>query len=585
RKTGNAGPKGPMPAGVGFIMTIAATLAALTADYWEFHLREHPATALELDDRRYSRELFKESIADHARRDREAAVFLQRLETLPADDLRDQDALTYHLLERELCDAREHFAFRSHVRPMLFPDGPEGRLAHAIEKTTLASRTDAEDYLARLESIPDLFVAWMERLRVGVDAGYRLPDVLLPRICRTAESYLSPPVHKSVWYKPMTASAAHAGAPFERARADLKTLIVEKIQPAYRRWIDDLRTLFTSRCRSSVAISEEPDGVEYYRFLVRNHTTTSLEPRQIYEIGRGETARIRSEMEHVAGQAGFDGSLADFRSQLSSDPRFVSKSAEELRERVEVLAKRIERRIPEFFGRLPRMTYGVESIPEALAEQLPPAYAQPSPASGRMAGVFWVTSLPKACPSYLHVPLTLHEAWPGHLMHIALVQEMTSLPAFRRHGLAGYSAYIEGWALYCERLGHEFGLLTEPAAQYGRLEMEMWRAVRLVVDTGIHAMGWSRAQAIAYMAEHLTLPAATIEAEVDRYIGWPGQALAYKLGEIKVRELRERATHQLGTRFDLRAFHDRVIDCGPVTLDLLDQHVQSWLDSQTAAAA
>jgi uncharacterized protein (DUF885 family) len=558
--------------------------AALAADFWEFHLQENPTAALELDAPRPCRALFKDSIADHVRRDQRAEAFLERLRGLPTDGLREQDFISSQLLERQLRDLREHFAFQSHLRPGLYPTGPETRIAFVLGKMTLATPAEADDYLARIESIPAFFAACRERLWAGVEAGYRLPEVLLSRVCRAAESYLAAPIEQSVWLKPMATALGRDAPAFKRARADLETLIAEKVQPAYREWADQLRSRYAKYCRSSIAISDEPAGTDYYDFLVRYQTTTTLDPKQIHAIGRAETARIRSEMEQVASQAGFESSLSEYRAALSADSKFIARSGEELRERMEILAKRIERRIPEFFGRLPRMTYGVESIPEALAAQLPPAYAQPNPSNGRAAGIFWVTSVPKACPSYLHVPFAMHEGWPGHLMHFALIQEMRSLPAFRRHTTGDYSAFVEGWALYCERLGHEFGLLNEPAAHYGRLEMEIWRAVRLVVDTGIHAMGWSREQAIAYMSEHLTLPPTTIAAEVDRYIGWPGQALAYKVGEIKVRELRDRATEALGPGFDLRAFHDRLLDCGLVTLDLLDRHIQSWIDLRRSEA-
>jgi uncharacterized protein (DUF885 family) len=559
--------------------------AALVSDFWEFHLQENPTAALELDQPRPCRVLFRDSMADHARRDRQAGVFLARLSQLPTQELPGQELISLQLLERQLRDLREHFAFESHLRPILFPTGPDARIAFALGKMTLATPAEAEDYLARIESIPSFFEACRERLWAGVAAGYRLPGVLLSRICGAAESYVSAPAQRSVWLRPMTTALDRDTPAFKRIGADLEAVIEAKVRPAYQRWVEDLRSRYARHCREGIAISDEPAGADYYEFLVRSQTTTALEPGQIHAIGRAETARIRSEMERVANQAGFEGDLRGYRAALGSDPKFIARSGEELRERMEILAKRIERRIPEFFGRLPRMTYGVESIPEALAAQLPPAYAQPNPSNGRASGVFWVTSVPRACPSYMHVPFAMHEGWPGHLMHFALIQEMRSLPDFRRHSTGDYSAFVEGWALYCERLGHEFGLLNEPAAHYGRLEMEIWRAVRLVVDTGIHAMGWGREQAIAYMTEHLTLPAATIAAEVDRYIGWPGQALAYKVGEIKVRELRERAADSLGARFDLRAFHDRLLDCGLVTLDLLDQHIQSWIDSRLAEVA
>jgi len=560
-------------------------IAALASDFWEFHLQENPTAALELDQPRSCRVLFKDSLADHARRDRQAGVFLTRLSQLSAHELQERELISLQLLERQLRDLREHFAFQSHLRPVLFPTGPETRIAFVLGKMTLATPAEAEDYLARIESIPAFFEACRERLWAGAAAGYRLPEVLLSRICGAAESYVAAPLERSVWLKPMATAHGRDTPEFKRVRTALEAVIAAKVRPAYQGWVEELRSRYARHCRAGISIGDEPAGADYYDFLVRCQTTTTLEPGQIHAIGCAETARIRSEMEQVASQAGFEDNLRGYRVSLGSDPRFIAKSGEELRERMEILAKRIERRIPEFFGRLPRMTYGVESIPEALAAQLPPAYAQPNPSNGRASGVFWVTSVPGACPSYMHVPFAMHEGWPGHLMHFALIQEMRSLPDFRRHSTGDYSAFVEGWALYCERLGHEFGLLNEPAAHYGRLEMEIWRAVRLVVDTGIHAMGWSRAQAIAYMAEHLTLPAATIEAEVDRYIGWPGQALAYKVGEIKVRELRDRATDALGVRFDLRAFHDRLLDCGLVTLDLLDRHIQSWIDAQHPEAA
>jgi uncharacterized protein (DUF885 family) len=229
------------------------------------------------------------------------------------------------------------------------------------------------------------------------------------------------------------------------------------------------------------------------------------------------------------------------------------------------------------------MTYGVQSIPESVAHGMPPAYAQPNPADRTSSGVHWVTSIPAMCPQYLHIPLALHEAWPGHLMHVALIQEQTHLPAFRRYGALGYSACLEGWALYCERLGEEMGLYDTPQKRYGPIEMEMWRAVRLVVDTGLHARNWTRRQAIDFAAGHLALPLATIEAEVDRYIAMPAQALAYQLGNLRFRSMRKKAELRLGERLRLRDFHDALMACGPVTLPILEELMLDWIDKQAAA--
>ncbi len=252
------------------------------------------------------------------------------------------------------------------------------------------------------------------------------------------------------------------------------------------------------------------------------------------------------------------------------------------------MSKRIDAHIPEFFGQIPRATYGVRSIPMAISAAMPPAYAQPSPADNSAAGVHWITSHPEKMPRYMHIPIALHEAWPGHLMHLARIQELSALPAFRRFGALNYSACLEGWALYCEGLGEDMGLYDSPEKRYGRLEMEMWRAVRLVVDTGLHAEGWSRQRAIDYFRGHVAMPVETIEAEVDRYVGLPGQALGYQLGNRMFRELRARAERELGSRFDIRAFHDALLSAGAVSLPVLEQTVDAWVEAQrhdTAVAA
>jgi len=561
----------------------AAKLEALAQDYWEFTLREFPHLAHDVGDPRYGTELFHESNADFGRRDGEAARLLARLADLPLAGLNGADSMTAHLLGRELGEARERFAFSSHLRPEFFPLGPEGRLGYAMQKTTLLRPSDAEQFVARLETVPTYFDDHRERLHAGLAAGYRLPSVLIGRIRASVAGYANAPLETHACYRPLAAATTRDPVAFGSLARRGKTFVESRIVPAMQRWLEALGDDYARHCRDTIGIREEPDGEGYYAFLARHFTTKSLTPAEIHAIGLEEVARIRGEMEVVAARAGFPGNLPGLRTHLSTDTRFVARDKEDLRERMEVLAKRIERRIPEFFGRIPRMTYGIDSIPEPLAAQLPPAYAQPNPPSGTSAGVFWVTSLPERCRSYLHAPFALHEAWPGHLMHIALMQEMTELPAFRRYGILNYTAYVEGWAMYCEKLGHDLGFYADPFVHYGALDMEIWRAVRLVVDTGIHAFGWTRDQAIAYMGEQVALPRATIEAEIDRYIGWPGQALGYKIGELTVSGLRAEATKRLGDRLDLRGLHDRFSDAGPVTLDLLETHVRAWIAAAAAA--
>ncbi|MFO1287747.1 MAG: DUF885 family protein [Rubrivivax sp.] len=379
------------------------------------------------------------------------------------------------------------------------------------------------------------------------------------------------------------------GSPFKRTTAAPQpevqaqaaralSLIEKSIAPALAALADCMEHELLPRARDSVACTDEPLGEEYYGFWLRHFPTLpEATPASVHALGLAQVQRIGAEIAAVAAEAGFANDVPGYRRFLRDEKSFYAPTAEALRQQVEALAKRIDGQIPTLVGRLPRITYGVQSIPEAAAQHMPLAYAQPNPADGASAGWLWVSGLPQRVPSYVHLPLVLHEAWPGHLMHIALMQEMDTLPMFRRANFTKYTACLEGWAMYCETLGIDLGLYTTPHQHYGRLDMEMWRACRLVVDTGIHAQGWSRERAVAYMAEHLTMSRGAIEAEVDRYIAMPGQALAYLVGGLKFRELRQRARERLGDRFNLRAYHDQVLAAGPVTLPVLEETVDDWL--------
>ena len=553
----------------------AMQLARLAQDYWQFRLDEEPLLGIDHGHGPSRRRMFRESAEDHARRDHAHAGFLSRLAAIDLAALSGQDALSAALLQRELGEARERYRLEEYLRPSMFPFGPDAYVGLSINKTVLQNNADAEDYLARLATVPQYLSDLAARLGAGLERGHRLPGILLPRVLSNLESYLAGPVDDSIWYKPLRrAGAALEPALHECARA----LIADTLKPAYQAHADALRRLYADGCRDSLSCTDAPQGPAYYRFIAAHYTTVDTPPEDIHRQGLAEVERIAAGIEATAAEAGYPGDVAGFRQRLASDPAFLASSGEALLEHVEVLAKRIDRRIPEFFSWIPRMTYGIESIPPALSQNAPPAYAQPNPADGSSAGIFWVSSLPDRCPTYMHVPLVLHEAWPGHLMHLAVLQEMQDLPDFRRHGAMGYMAYLEGWALYCERLGEDMGFYSDPYSRFGRLEMEMWRALRLVVDTGIHLHGWSRQQAIDLMRRHMSQSDDTIEAEVDRYIGMPGQALSYKMGELKILELRRRAEATLGSGFRLKDFHHRLMTAGPVTLPVLEQHMQAWIE-------
>jgi uncharacterized protein (DUF885 family) len=328
--------------------------------------------------------------------------------------------------------------------------------------------------------------------------------------------------------------------------------------------------------RGSIGASALPDGRDFYRHRVRKYTTLDITPEEVHQTGLAEVARIRAEMQEIMRQVEFDGDFAEFVEYLRNEPKFYAETPEGLMKEAALILKRIDGKLPELFGRLPRMPYGLREIPAYIAPRTTSAYYQPPTGDGTRAGFYNLNTFNlKSRPLYALESLSLHEAVPGHHLQIALQQELEDLPNFRRFG--GATAFVEGWALYAERLGLECGFYTDPYSDFGRLSMEMWRACRLVVDTGMHYLGWTREQAVEFMAANSAESIHNIEAEIDRYIGWPGQALAYKIGELKIRELRARAEAELGEKFDVRAFHDAVLGGGSVPLDVLEQQIEAWI--------
>jgi len=556
-------------------------LAELAERYWQFECEETPLTAALANVPLPDATLFRESADDWARRDRRAAELQQALEAIDEGGLAGQERATHRLLRRELDAVRSHYAVRAHLRPWLFPLGPDFLAVYWANSTAIADAADAARYVERLRTLPGFWRDVEANLDVGAAAGLGWPRAVLACALAGARAGLAGEVGRSPFLGPFHRSAAKAQAAVAAAARHAEEVVGTELRPAQQRYAAALERLHAG-ARDGLSCADNPGGRDYYRAMVRHFTTTAVEPGEVHALGLAEVERIGRAIEVVAADAGYAGDVRGYQDFLSTDPQFVSPSAEALRETMESLCKRIDRQIPRFFGRIPRITYGLESIPEAASAAMPPAYAQPSPADGSAAGVFWVSGLPAKCPSYLHVPIAVHEAWPGHLMHIALIQEATGLPTFRRHGAVKYTACVEGWALYCESLAEEMGLYVTPHQRYGRLEMELWRAVRLVVDTGIHWQGWSREQAVDFMSGRLTLAPETIAGEVDRYAGMPAQALGYQIGNLSLGRLRSRAESTLGARFRHREFHDAVTGAGAVTLPVLEGLIDEWLAARTA---
>ena len=554
-------------------------LLALAERFWQFQRHEFPLTALLAGQPNDDPTMWREAPQDFDRRAQQAGAMLAELARIPTAGLSLQDRITHRLLQRELDDLRDAHATLSHNKPWLLPVGPEFNTIYFANSSAIGTVADAERYVDRLASVPMYLGGVQACLREGLARGVRTPRVVLAAALPNLRSAMAGTAEASPWFGPFKRTPAAAQPGVLRAAARARGVIEQALVPALRALHDTLENEVLPQARDTIACLDDPQGREFYAFWARHFTTTATAtPEAIHALGSSEVARLEDEIAAVAARAGFANDIAGYRRFLSSDPQFLAPSAEALRERCEAVCKCIDAKIPAYFGRLPRITYGVQSIPAAASERMPPAYAQPNPADGTSAGTFWVSSLPEKAPSYLHLPLALHEGWPGHLMHIALMQEMTELPMFRRANFTKYSACLEGWALYCETLGVEMGLYETPHQHYGRLDMEMWRACRLVVDTGIHVKGWTRERAIDYMLARLSLSRATVEAEVDRYIAMPAQALGYQIGNLKFRELRARAQSRLGDRFDVRAYHDQLMAAGPVTLPVLEDVVDDWID-------
>lgn len=551
-------------------------LRDLAQDYWSFEREETPFAPMLAGQTPGMEVPFRESGADHVRRVERAAELRQRLSMIDASAMPAQATATYKLLDRELGAVTELFTVQLHLRPWLLPGGPEFNTAFFANSSAVATVDDADLYVRRLATLPLHIDNLRENLLTGHECGFRYPRSVLTAAARSARAASGVEPRQSPWYGPFRRTPLALDGRAAELAQSAETVIAQALVPALHRYADALSGPLAESARSNLSCVDAPGGQDFYRAMVRYFTTTDMSPEDVHDLGLAEVERLEAALASVAASQGCG--TTEYRARLGADQEFVAPSADALLQSVQSLCKRIDGMIPAWFARIPRATYGVNSIPADASSTLPPAYAQPGPADGSAPGLFWVSGLPAKCPSYLHAALAVHEAWPGHLMHIALLQELDDLPAFRRFGAVKYTACIEGWALYCESLADEMGLYASPAEQFGRLEMEMWRAARLVVDTGIHWYDWSRDKAIGYMSERLSLDGATIAAEVDRYAAMPGQALGYQIGNLKMRDLRARAERRLGPRFSHRAFHEAVMTAGAVTLPVLDDLIEDWLE-------
>lgn len=557
--------------------------AALQHEYESWLLRENPEYASALGVHDYDGMVSDISLAAMDRRAAEAAAMLTRLDAISAAALAEPDQVNRAILRRQLAETVEGNRFGQ--RMMLFTTyaGWHQNFAGLADSSPFGTAADYRSYLDRLARYPALNDEALRITQMAVDGGYVLPCAVLGGAERSISGLITADPDQSRYYAPFTrarpafVTADNWAALQDEARRIIRTAIF----PALAKHRDFFTRVYLPHCAQNVGVSAQPGGAAYYAFRIRQETTTDLSAEEIHQLGLAEVARIRAEMVALAARAGYPSREA-FIAELLTNPRYFAHSPEELMMRVARVTREIDGHLPQLFGRLPRLPYTIREIPAETAEGTTTAYySQGSPSAG-IAGTYYVnTSKLDQRPLWEIPALSLHESVPGHHNQIALQQEL-DLPMWRRN-FTGFTAFVEGWGLYAERLGIEMGLYDTPETDMGRLSYEMWRACRLVVDTGIHAKGWTKEQAVAFMRDNSALTDANIDAEVNRYISWPGQALGYKIGELTIRRLRTRAESELGDRFDIRAFHDAVLGQGPVPMDVLDTQITAWIAQRKAA--
>ena len=570
----------------------ARKFRAYLEEDWKKWLDEYPEMASGAGFPGHEREWTDDSAARIAARQKHLHESSAALTAISRDALPASEQLNYDLYRELLDTAEEGLQYgddaepfrgvtpRNLWMPMNQMDGIQQGAASTLSTQPHKTVADYEDILARLEKLPRKVEQELALLQDGLKKGYTPPKIAIRDLPKQVADLIPSDPAKSALLEPFenfpaTIQQGERTKLHERAA----TLYTNSVAPAFQKLHDYLEKTYLPACRENIAATALPNGATDYQFHIRWQTTTNLTAKQIHEIGQSEVKRIRAEMDKVIAASGFKGTFHEFTQFLRTDPRFYYDDADDLVDGYRIIAKKIDPELAHEFGKLPRLPYGVGVIPEFKAPSQTTAYYEPgAPRAGR-AGCYFVNTFNlRARPKWEMEALSLHESVPGHHLQIALAQEQENVPEFRRH--VGYSAFVEGWALYGESLGEVLGLYKHPYSKFGQLSYEMWRAVRLVVDTGMHSMGWTREQAIQFFKDHTGKTDQDIVVEVDRYIVWPGQALAYKLGQLKIRELRTEAEKKLGAKFDVRKFHDAVLENGAVPLSVLERRVHEWLATQ-----
>ncbi|MCU8105250.1 DUF885 domain-containing protein [Shewanella sp. SM101] len=559
---------------------IAPALQAIIDQSWQLQLSASPEMAYSMGDASAAGKLADLSPVALAKLNQGQIAVLAQLKALDRGSLSKEDKINAQILEDQIQNDVDLYRFKDYYLPITAESGFHAYIT-SIAQGRFNTLEDYRNYIAKLNALPTYFAQQTHWLKQGLAEGITPPKVTLTGFEDSISAYIVP-VEKSSYFKPFTQYPSYfTEAQKTQLTQEGRALVEQKVLQLYQNFYDFMTKEYIPNARENIAASSLPNGAEFYENRVRYYTTLNMTSTQVHELGVKEVQRIRQEMEQIIASVGFKGSFADFLHFLRTDPQFYTTSADQLLKEAAFIAKKADAMLPKYFGKLPRQPYGIAPVPAEIA----PKYT-----TGRYSGsngddepgYYWVNTyaLDKR-PLYELEALTLHEAVPGHHLQISLNSELTSLPDFRRYGYI--SAFGEGWGLYCEYLGLEAGFYQDPYSNFGRLTYEMWRAARLVVDTGMHAQGWSRQQAIDFMASNTALSLHNVTTEIDRYISWPGQALSYKIGELTIKRLRTKAEQELGDKFDIRAFHDAVLENGSVPMSILEQQINDFIEAKKVA--
>ncbi|WP_438865614.1 DUF885 domain-containing protein [Neptunicella sp.] len=562
------------------VFAASTQLTSLLDEIWQYELSVNPVNATGYGIHDYDGRLADISPQGLKQQYQQRQQFLTRLNHIDSASLDDTDRVNMAIQRRELQNAIDEYKFHAHYMPLTSEYGFHSGLAFLPQSSRFANVQDYQNYLNRLNQFKSWFAQQIDWMRKGLEIGLTQPKAVLVNYQDSVSAFIHDTPQQSLFYQPFTQLDKLNISQTQRQQLikQAEKAINNSVYPAYQAYYDFLVKEYLPNAKDNIAAKNWPDGEAYYQNRTAYYTTTSMSAKAIHQLGLKEVKRIRAQMQRIVDDLHFDGDINQFIEFLRTDPRFYAKTAEELLKQAAYIAKKVDSKLPKLFHKLPRTPYGVAPVPDSIA----PKYTTGryiAPTKDDEPGYYWVNTyaLDKR-PLYALTALTMHEAVPGHHLQISLAQEMGDLPPIRRNSYI--SAFGEGWGLYSEFLGVEVGMYQDPYDDFGRLSYEMWRACRLVVDTGMHLMGWSRQQAVNYMLENTALSEHNVNTEVDRYISWPAQALSYKIGEITIKRLRHQAEQALGDKFDLRAFHDAVLEQGSIPLNMLEQHIQQFIQQQ-----